>query len=95
MTNTNDIKIQRKIIFLEKNEMIHFEGGRITGTLWGDHFNGLQIEISRWCDGSMDMDVYLENRRGYIMSLHEITKIAYGPITGKYEELAEVVFNDK
>ena len=93
MTNTNDIK--RKIIFVEKNEMVHFEGGRTTGTIWGDHYNELQIEITRWCDGSMDMDVYLENRRGYIMALHEITKISYGPITAKYEELKEVVFDDK
>ena len=93
MTNTNDIK--KKIIFVEKNEKIHFEGGRITGTIWGDHCNGLQIEITRWCDGSMDMDVYLDNRRGYIMALHEITKITYGPILADYKQLAEVVFDDK
>ena len=86
-------KEKGKIIFVGNNEMIHFEGGRITGTIWGDHYNGLQIEIIRWCDGSMDMDVYLDNRRGYVMALHEITKITYGPITANYEELMEVEFD--
>ena len=93
MTNNNNIK--KQIIFVGVNDMIHFVGDNVTGTLWGDHFNGLEIEITRWCNNSMDVDVYLENRRGYVMALHEITKISYGPVTEKYKELKEVAFNDK
>lgn len=93
MTKTNDIK--KKTIFIGKTDMLHFEGGKfgVTGTLWGDHFNGLEVIITQYATGIIDVDVYLENMLGYILALHDLTKITFGPQTSDYNELMEVVFD--
>ena len=82
----------KRTLFIEKDMMVHFEGERfkVSGTLWGDHFNGLELEITKYGDNSIDVDVYLENRRGYILALHNLTKITYGLATLNYEDLKEV-----
>lgn len=84
-----------KTIYINTNQMFHFEGKDVNGTLWGDHFEGLELVCTKYCDGSIDVDVYLANKSAFILALHNLKTISYGTITVKYEDLKEVKFDGK